>query len=99
MLPQYQLRAYHQPRRHAVWNSDTQQPRVDGLYHLAEDASKEDIKTLADWQKGPNNKGNYEKRCQHIQQLFPLDKSELLRTRFNKLPFLQSWSATTKFSP
>ena len=53
-------------------------PGRDGLYHLTEDASKEDSKVLEDWQKGPTTKRNYERRCQHIQQLFPLDKCELL---------------------
>ena len=52
-------------------------PGRDGLYHLTEDASKEDAKTLEDWQKGPTTKRNFEQRCQHIQQLFPLDKCEL----------------------
>ena len=38
-------------------------PGIVGLYHLTEDTSKEDSKALADWQKGPTTKRNYEQQC------------------------------------
>ena len=49
-----------------------------GIYNIAKGDDFPDRPGVPEWKRGPTTKANYEKRCNHLRDLFDLEKNPLL---------------------